>query len=90
MALYWLMSISEARSGDTMPRYSDKMNAPAGNVEQPRRVLPPHTPGAGDALLREMWGAERAPRLTEEDERATAELLARVRATIAASGEQVA
>lgn len=74
-----------------MAWYSRGMDAPEdGQLQPDSATLPPHTPGAGDALLRKMWGPERAPQITPEDERATAELLARARQMITPRGERAA
>ncbi|MEV4517325.1 hypothetical protein AB0K00_51275 [Dactylosporangium sp. NPDC049525] len=84
------MGITEARSGDEMTRYSDRMDAPADGHIQPRTQLPPHTPGAGSALLRQLWGADRIPETTPEDERAVDELIARARQMIVPGAQQAA
>ena len=42
--------------------------------EEPAAALPPHTPGAGYAMLRELWG-DRMPETTPEDERLVDELI---------------
>jgi hypothetical protein len=84
------MDITEARSGDEMPRYSGAMDAPMDGQIQPEAQLPPHTPGAGAALLRQLWGPDRVPDLTSEDERAVDELLARAGQMITSGGQQAA
>jgi hypothetical protein len=38
--------------------------------------LPPHTPGAGAELLRELWGEDRIPKISDEVRARTAEILA--------------
>ena len=73
-----------------MAQYSDEMDAPADGHIQPETALPPHTPGAGAALLRQLWGPDRIPVITPEVEQAVDELIARARQMIASGGQQAA
>jgi hypothetical protein len=84
------MDITEARSGDEMPRNSGAMDGPTAGHIQPETALPPHTPGAGAARLRQFLGPCRVPELTPEDERAAAELIERARQMLLPGAEQAA
>ncbi|MDG6100642.1 hypothetical protein Daura_03140 [Dactylosporangium aurantiacum] len=46
-------------------------------------ALPPHTPGAGRALLRQLWGPDRVPEASPEVKRQVEELIARAQRSIA-------
>ncbi|MET7421354.1 hypothetical protein [Dactylosporangium sp. NPDC005555] len=51
--------------------------------------LPPHTPGAGAALLRQLWGPDRVPEeFSPEAERQVDELIATAQRLIAERGGQ--
>jgi hypothetical protein len=78
MALYLPMDITEARSGDEMPSYSGAMDAPADGP-----VLPPHTPGAGKALLRQLWGPDRVRETSPEVKRQIDDLIAQAQRSTA-------
>jgi hypothetical protein len=59
------------------------MDAPTDGQIQPETALPPHTPGAGKALLRQLWGADRVQETSPEVKRQVDDLIARAQQSTA-------
>lgn len=53
-------------------------------------ALPPHTPGAGRALLRRLWGTDRVREASPEVKRQVDDLIARAQRSIAERRGQAA